>query len=1039
MYFKKLRLNAFGPYKNNQEIDFDMVNDKKLFLITGPTGSGKTSIFDAISYALYGEASGDGRISENFISHFAEADDVTYVDLEFDIKGKTYNIYREPRQMKKKLRGEGYTEKGPIAKLELPNGKIIVGSSEVSNEIQKILGITNNQFKQIVMLPQGEFRKLLEASSIQREDIFRRIFKTDMFKKFQDLLKEKTKELDKEIGLTNNIIYNNVEKLIFTNDELKSLVCAQYKNISEIINNGKKQVEVDSKELTILNEKIANEEKKVLKFEQEINEVNNINKLFKQRDEHNSRLMTLDKELFKYSNLEIKVGKAHKALVLSQIEIQIDKLKLELNNNQDKSSKLKIKLTRLLDKLAIKEKVYNEYLVKKENSKNLEEELYLYKEKLNKYENYNIKTELCKKLEIDSLNSKKRLNELSSKLENLKSEIDIINKDYNNLKDVENKLNEMKLQKQNNEIEVKEIQAIVKICCDIIDCSNSHHKLSESYKSINEQYNEVKSLYEEKFDLFRKGQAGLLASTLEDNLPCPVCGATKHPNKAELLDDVLSEKQLDELKDKLTIYEANNHKTYQKVKEKYLEVKQLEKNLVSYKESIDINCDRIEYQEKLEFYQESLNLSLKKLDDTLNELKVLNNKNKLRKKFEENINLLNEDYKLVETNYNLDKEEFIEINKKHEIEKSILEVLKKDLFSKFSTIELLKEKINEITNELEMLNNGVKYATKEVLDVKNNIIELESDLKNLAINEEMLIKNVNSEQIKFNDMLNISLFNDLDDYKECLITEDEIKQFELAIKNYYEEKNYLIKTIENLKETLKDRDVVDVTKLVSKQEEIKGYLIELRKTEKETHSIIQNNNNVILEVEKLYKKVKSKIDEFNVLSDISKAANGINVHKLTFERYVLAAYFDEIIYAANNRLANMTSNRYMLIRKEESKGSSQQGLDLEVLDNYTSKTRNVKTLSGGEAFIASLALALGLADVIQSYSGGIELDTIFIDEGFGALDPESLELAIETLINIQNSGRLVGIISHVEELKERIDVKLEIIPSKKGSSAKFVI
>ncbi|STA91788.1 SbcC/MukB-like Walker B domain-containing protein [Clostridium cochlearium] len=283
-------------------------------------------------------------------------------------------------------------------------------------------------------------------------------------------------------------------------------------------------------------------------------------------------------------------------------------------------------------------------------------------------------------------------------------------------------------------------------------------------------------------------------------------------------------------------------------------------------------------------------------------------------------------------------------------------------------------------------------------------------------------------------------FKDYNHYLSMKLSEDELKNLDEDIQNYNQNvktvKFNLDKAIKNSKD-LKLRDENLIKQRLEKVEEEKS---QLNREYNIIFSRLDNNRKTLKEIEKLNEKIKGKEEEYKVIGELARISNGDNDERITFERYVLAAYFDEIIDAANIRLSKMTGGRFLLVRKEEKgKGRRQEGLELEVFDNYTGKARHVKTLSGGESFKASLSLALGLADVIQSYAGGISLDTIFIDEGFGTLDPESLDNAIETLVDLQNDGRLVGIISHVPELKERIDTILEIIPTKEGSRARFLV
>ncbi len=1034
----KLSFCAFGPYKKEQTIDFSQINDRKLFLISGPTGAGKTTIFDAISYALYGYSSGNGRDGDSLRSDFASIDSETYVSLAFQLKGKNYYVRRRPRQLRKKLKGEGTTIQQGEAELTIENGKTYTGIYEVNNKIQEILGINYDQFKQIVMLPQGEFRQLLEASSQDRESILRRLFKTEDFLAVQERLKEKTKDLDYEIKDSQKLLENDCHQIMFDDgSELEKEVLKDKKDYETIMLLLREKIEEDEKKIEKLLEEEKRKEKEIFQLTSEIEKGQLINQKYKKVEE----LKTVKKDLLEkevdIKTLEIKVKKAHQAQIIYQIEKQLTKIKASIEENKKNEEEFVLKEKALrkevkdlnLD-LKEKEKAYNEV-------NQLEEKVYYLKDKLTEYQVYEEKKKELEEIQKDKYQLDEEIKDkedgiksLEEKLDEMKQKSEINQKEISSLSD-------KRVQKETIIHQLKEKQLQLKVLKELVDLDEKHQKLSKLYQNKLADYKDLQKIYEDKFDSYLLGQAGILAKDLRPHTPCPVCGSTHHPKKASLLENVCTTEELEELKIELGKKEKIKNDYYSEVLGLHQTIEDKKK---LYRELSDIKHDEFNIQEEVKKLEKLLNEEEDVLKQVKNDINILEEKTKKQKElealYEKNI-----------TNFNQEKESlhvlkasYIEVKKTYQIKLETIEGYQDGVVKEYQNKEALEREINQIEKNICEVKDHYHKLLKEIERVQHDLLVIQTDIKNLVNRSLSDERDLEIENKKFNDKLNTYDFTNIDDYKKYLYKQNEIDVFESQVRNYYEELSYVNKTLQQLQEELKDKKVIEVNHLIDKQNIEKKHYQTLREEEKALHLMLQNNYRILNNITLLYKNIKHQLERYEMISTISSVANGNNPQRLTFERYVLAAYFDDIIAAANLRLSEMTNNRYFLCRKEEKgKGNAQQGLDLEVVDNYTSKNRLVKTLSGGEAFIASLSLALGLADVVQSHAGGIELDTIFIDEGFGSLDPESLEQAISTLINIQKSGRLVGIISHVQELKERIDVKLEITSSQLGSTAKIII
>ncbi|ERK28696.1 AAA family ATPase [Clostridium intestinale] len=1041
----KLVMSAFGPYAKEEVLDFTNLREKNIFLITGPTGAGKTTIFDALSVALYGEASGSSRDKDSLRSDFAEDGIATYVELSFSLRGKNYVIKRHPQQFKKKSRGEGYVQKSAEAELILPEGKIVTGVKSVDEKIAEILGITSQQFKQIVMLPQGEFRRLLEAESLEREKIFRKIFGTEAFLMVQKNLEEKERELNK--GISKIIEERDVYIRSIDPDEeeyLFALKEAKDKNLQEILDLTKDLIARDEETMWKFKEDIENIKLTTEDLQTKLTRALDINKKLKYKIELKEHL---EREVLKDGEIKCKVKEldlGRKALELMPIEEQlIQKNQTKINREKElieSRNILGINSRKLEEaKKVLEQENKNEDLRKKVteiigNLKSFEPKVINYEKKKS-----NLREIINRSKDIEA----KRSN-VKTEIINLKSELEQIDITINEIQ-----RKEILKIKKDQELEL--ISKDIKLLLELHNkCSKYFNKELEYKKALIEidvlrkNHEECNKAYMGAYDLFIKGQAGILAEDLEENKPCPVCGSLEHPKKALKLKETPTAEQVDEKK---------------------LILNKSEKELTA--KGNDIAAIKASLEELKTYYMDSYentshiikeNLEDLKIEEKLNVIKFKGTEiRNLQKGFEKEIEELNT---IIITKYRVQKQKEEIITKSNEKEKQ-RESLEKDFTEIYGVVKaekelllnieqeipedkrelnLLRAEIEKYTLSLETLEKAYKDAIKNFSNLSSIKASSEENLKGKENNLKEIIKELEESKDKFNDSLKKHGFMDYNGYVNLKRTKLQIDILDKEIKEYNENmKSLKDRLLEIEKETqgLKEIDIEIINeeiKLLKNKEEA------INEENSRIFSRVDNNKKQLNKIVKLTASIAKGEKEYSIIGDLSKLAKGDNSEKISFERYVLAAYFNEIINAANIRLMKMTSRRFMLKRKENRvKGSKQSGLELEVFDNYTGKARHVKTLSGGESFKASLALALGLADVVQSYTGGIKVDTMFIDEGFGSLDQESLDNAINCLIDLQQGGRLVGIISHVSELKERIDARLEVTPAKEGSHIRFNI
>lgn len=836
-------MSAFGPYAGQVEIDFEKLGNKGLYLIAGDTGAGKTTIFDAIVFALYGEASGNNRDKNMFRSKYAKPEVPTFVELEFENKGEHYKIRRNPDYMRPAKRGEGETRESADATLTFSSGKApITKMKEVTLAVEELIGLDKKQFTQIVMIAQGDFLKLLLAKTEDRRVIFRQIFNTIPYKNLQDKLKEQSKKLHDQYDDKNKSISQYISGVQC--DKESPLIVKWQQVMGNRTNAGIEEI------LDVIGEMIQSDKEMITHYKKETKE--------------------LDKRI---SAIDEKIGKAdtiNKALVQKEKAIKL------LIKNQEQ-------LTGFEEELKKQEKLEPER----------EKLLYAIQKITETLEAYDELDHLT--LELDR-NRKELENIELQRMISLKNDIDQLEREKNYLKDLQSR-----------------------------------------YEKMNQELIQKRAEYIHMEQIFMNEQAGIMAEKLKDGMPCPVCGSTTHPNLAKLTEKAPSKEQVDKAKEQVEQYQKETEKLSESAYEQSTKVKVTEKETLLHIEKV---LGKVTLEE-----------AVKKLKNTF--------AHKAMKKDNVEIEIHSESIDKIIENY---KMSIKSMEGKLEERKKALE---------FSSKSKAKMHIEQLKKEYKALEKALDRAKKQWEECKKNI-----DVANNIINT----------------------------------VEKQLKNAEIIAL-----------------ETLKEEKAVFTTRRKKCLDMIS-----------QASSRMNANENSESEIQKQYKSLKEVEESWNIMKSLSNTANGnlSGKEKILLETYVQMHYFDAIIRRANIRLMAMSCGQYELKRADSSDNlKGQSGLDLNVIDHYNGSERSVKTLSGGESFKASLALALGLSEEIHAKSGGIQIDTLFVDEGFGSLDEESLNQAMNALANVTEGNRLVGIISHVREVKERIDRKIIVTKDKIGGSS----
>lgn len=1042
-----LTMSAFGPYGEKAEIPFYELGEKGLFLITGDTGAGKTTIFDAIAFALYGETSGYVRTTDTMRSDFAQPVTETYVVLKFSHKSEIYEVSRNPKYSRLKKDKKGTSVKSADAVLKLPNNTVVTGNNHVTSEIIKILGIDYKQFKQIVMIAQGEFLKLLLADSKERAEIFRKVFNTDYYLKMQYRLKEKEKKLRFEYTDLQKNIQQYIQMIHCMNEEEEYGVILEYQKENNL--NRFEQV------LDLLIQALKKEENKKIQIEKKLEEISEkIARAIReyseaQRDNQIFEQLEILKNRFVQLQQEEKSMK-QKIFLLEQNKNAIYYIRpLQQAYNQEKKEfeQLKTETKELNDRIAVKMQ-----LLKKK-----EEQLLLYKQQENDIESLSSEISLLS----ETLVQYDKLGDLKKEIQGLNEKIDAVTKKISLLKErkrllithqtnTNEKLEQLQtVESQSVDWENKYEKALeqIKILHGFLESiqtirnqSNEYKSLQKEFLSFSESYEIVRGEYEQQYQLFLKEQAGILAQDLKQGHPCPVCGSCEHPRKAAVSKCVMQESEIEQLKQKKEELDKKQKEASQKANNKKIQFETNHRLLKKQTTQFFENIQEIKKISQLE------QLIQEKLKDTEQKKLIAEQKQKtLKQCIIEKENIFNQTKKIEEELSSVMESLDSLIEEQTLIERSLGMKIGEEAQAQNGLLFQCKEEAeNEIIKKTKNLNNknqNLNNAQKEYETEKTEIEKIKAVLeKNEA---RLIVKNISLKEKKklFEKEWNHWGFESEDEYESVLLEQRILQAIQKETEIYYDEYKQTKNNIIRLEQETKEKEKKELSILENKKIFLENEKIEIEQQRQKLYQSIDRNKPIVHAINKMIKDLENLEKKLLIIEDLSKTANGelVGKQKLAFEQYVQASYFNQIINKANQRLNMMTSGRYEMIRKEKAENlRTQTGLELDVLDNYTGKVRTVKSLSGGESFKASLSLALGLSDVIQNFAGGIQIDTMFIDEGFGSLDSESLEQAVSALYYLTQGNRLVGIISHVRELKDRIDKKIVIQKGMKGSSIQIV-
>ena len=998
-----LTLSAFGPYPDTITIDFESFQEDGLFLITGPTGSGKTMIFDAMIFALYGKTSGQIRQTDSLRCDHALNEIPTFVEFSFSLHQQNYTIKRNPKYY---LEGKK-TPKQPSALLTLPDGKMVEGIKEVNQKMISLLGVDDQQFKQICMIAQGEFTKLIMASSDERDKVLRELFHSETYQKLEeklkvhlktyqdkyDLLLNKRKDLMQELQVEDHQEYLSKQTKLIASQQ------KEYDDLKKDLDQKKQQLQLyrlQNQRLIQLKD-LKQQFQDLKKQENDYQELNKTVDTLKKAQETNYLYISYIKQQKKLQTLKLNQEDFLKQLKKLEKDYQEKKVQADfLDYKQQTKEKLQNQIQetkQLINQIYQYQNDYQNLQTLKQQYRMLDEEHKLFLKKKEKFENG-----------------------LQRDQERIQSEQQVQSK-YELIKQQYVRLNEQKVK----------VHQLSDYYDQILKLNENKSDLQEEYTVVEKQVDHEKMQYNQMEKLYFRKQAGIFALQLKEDQPCPICGSLHHPHPAQIEKEGITKEKLDQQAKKV---KQQEHRL-QDILQKILLSNQKKEMLVKQTKQLSSELNIQEEISKEIFIKELDHLS-KDEKRMKKEYLELQDELKYIQKLKKSVALSLKDMSTYES------KELKQAQSLENIQVQIHQLSGKldDSLRQYEIGEVNKN-YQQVQKEYRQLSLEIETIQQDYEKVKNKYLEIKTKISSL--NQQII------QEQEIYDELDNKYHTALDAFineEEFLNLKTQINQISILEKKY---QDYLIslkslnEQIISLENEVKDSTYVDLSSLSETIKEVNQQLREKNDDLEKLKIDYSLKEKMIKDIQKINQQLEKDEDTYQIYLDLYNLASGKNNARVSIERYVLATYFENMLIYANVIMKQLSQGRYQLLRKDDAgKGRSQQGLELDVFDQESGNIRSIKTLSGGESFKAALSLALGLSRMVQDYAGGIELNTLFIDEGFGSLDSQSLDQAMNCLMELHHENKLIGIISHVSDLKDRIERQLVVERKQKQSVIQMI-
>ncbi|MDU9375986.1 hypothetical protein McpSp1_05700 [Methanocorpusculaceae archaeon Sp1] len=1043
----RLVISSFGPYAKETVIDFSAFDGSGIFLITGDTGSGKTTIFDAITYALYGVASGSIREAKTLASDFAAPDTVPFVELMFLHRKETYTIRRTPAYT---VQG---TEKKATASLVLPTGTEISGPKHVGEEVLLLLGLDSQQFRQVAMLAQNDFEKFLFSTSKDRADILRKLFATERFEEFQNRIAAQARAAKQETETIRQSCADRADRFIAVSNTPFADLLAEVRGspdgffrLSDLSAAAAAQLRDDRTHASVLKGDCQSARNRAAEIGASIENAKQINAdldrlvetkaIAQQLREQEGEMAQLGKKLEMSQRVREIVPYAERADSaaerLSAARNGLEEAKARLAAAQEKAEAAAAELSKIQrDNLSLPL---------------MQEEIGKLKGFITQFTEYETVKgqQLRGGSELERI--EKDLAERKADLKRMNVQRDRLMNRLSELGSVPEKLAEAKHREAKTTARLTSLTALAREL-------QTHQKTVKecSFKEI--AYTRAADAYEETRDIVAKkeraffdGQAGIMAKSLHAGSPCPVCGSTLHPRPANLPAGIPTEAELNAAKTELAAKENARSKAASECSGARSMLRAGEQHLLTAAELLFTLPQRSDWARILDgLIREEVQTSEEQLKLITAEIAGLQNLLTEKSSLDAELHQMHDSFPRREEELAELAETAANIKQRAEYAKARAETLKGQLLPGYVSAAELNEDIRKRESEMSLRRTRETDLIKTFEQIKS----ARYDAASACTAAEEIFADAEHAKNTSEEAFNTALLTrglTRDGYRSALMSDADVLAAQEKLKRYRELRSSTNGQIVLLQKKTEGCTAIDIPALTAKFAEEERRYAALQEEEKDLGYRIMQNSAALSEISGFLEKYAAVSARYTELSDLSRAANGDAAGsgvRMKFEEYVQSAYLGRILEKANIRLHAMTDGRFRIVQRSAATDQRRkEGLEMDVIDFYTGKQRPTSTLSGGESFKAALSLALGLSDVIMETSGGIELDALFIDEGFGSLDSVSLDQAIETLATLaapRTGSRLIGIISHVEDLRQRIEKKIVVVKNPDGSTAKVVV
>ena len=1036
----RLTMQGFGPFGGETIVDFSRFGGRGLFLITGDTGAGKTTIFDGITYALFGDVSGTTRPKDSVRSDYAGPEEKTFVTLEFSHRGKTYTVTRNPAYTRKKVRGSGYTDEKADAALTMPDGRVITKATAVTGKIKEILGVDRDQFKQIAMIAQGEFLKILLSGSDTRSEIFRKVFDTALYRSLQEHLKDMAGEASKQCDQQNRKLTQywdgvlceesdprSAEVKALSGPAVASSLETAFSLLSSLIDSDKTLAEKEELALRQL-------QKESEALAGEIETGKTLNETFRRLEEARREEETQKTREPFYREEEAFLQRAQKAsYTVFPLEEKSAGEQQRLASLEREIETRTEELEQARERLAAAEAERERLEPLREEIRHLGGEIHTLKGQMDGYKELTAEQTLRNKTEKSLARQEQERSKLHGALRKTEEALEDCRKQLEDLLDVETNIAKAEHVRDTLRMQKEALDEMETLFLQREKGLEQLAKAQEQFASAEAAYRRKREEYDLAEQNFFRNQAGLLAEGLLPGEPCPVCGALEHPKKASLPESAPTEEQLRCLKED----EEQSQKTMAQRSELCQRLLSDEQNLrvnlqnkagsLGFSESESpesVFSEMTEHRRETEEQQKENGRTLEALRAAQTRKRSLQTREKL---LETERASAEKELSRAEQDLQESRESLAEVTGKVQmLQKSLAYP---DEAQARAELGRREKQLSEHQAVLEAAERKLEQAGKDVTEQQSVLREKEETLPGVRVASQ-------TARALYEKALQAAGFASEEAYHASLLPEKEMNDRQEQVKQYRTDCARLQERLKTLTAETRDKSPADLTGLEEKRAELNSRQKAQGAAAQQVRFRLETNRNILLNMRSVAKQAESRRKEWAVLDQLARTACGElkGRQKISFEQYIQAYYFRRILDEANRRLRKMTDGRYRLERRDTATDKQKSfALELDVFDAYTGRARPVSTLSGGESFKAALSMALGLLDVVQSTAGGVEIDTVFIDEGFGSLDSESLDQALQVLVQLTEGSRLVGIISHVAELKERIGKQIVVEKGRGGS------